>query len=106
MLNPLGVHGIKCLECKLEICDQGITTRLGEILTDNYTHELHLVRVRGHGVGGNDPAALAELVGTVLSDGILVDQWQQDSHCELVVLLSKILIETSSNEGKTLPTLL
>jgi hypothetical protein len=74
VLDLLGVHGIESLECELEVCDQGVAAGLGEVFTDDHAHELHFVGVRGHGVGGNDPAALAELVGTVLLDGILVDR--------------------------------
>lgn len=73
MLDPLGVHGVKRLERKLEIVDEGITTGLGEVFTDDHTHELHLVRVRRHGVGGNNPAALAKLVGTMLLEGALIN---------------------------------
>lgn len=66
VLNPLRVHSIKRLECELEVGYQSVATRLGEVLTDDNAHELHLVGMRGHGVRRNNPAALAELMGTKL----------------------------------------
>ena len=59
LLNAFSIHGIQRLERELEIRNQRIAARLGEVLAYDDTHELHLVRVRRHGVGGNDPAAFA-----------------------------------------------
>jgi hypothetical protein len=65
LLDLLGVKLVKCLQRELEVGDEGVTSRLGEVLAHDDAHQLHLLGMRRHGVGGYDPAALAELVGTV-----------------------------------------
>lgn len=66
LLDLLGVKLVESLEGKLEVGDQSIASRLGEVLAHDHTHELHLLRVRRHGVCGYDPATLAELMGAAL----------------------------------------
>ena len=65
LLDLLSIHSVKGLESELEVGDEGIATGLGEVLTDDNTHEFHLLGVRSHGVGRHDPAALAKLMGTI-----------------------------------------
>ena len=46
----------------LEVSEQCVTTRLGEVFAYDYTQHLHLLRVRRHGVGWDNPTALTELM--------------------------------------------
>jgi hypothetical protein len=64
LLDLLLVHSIKCLKRKLEVRDESIAACLGKVFANDNTHQLHLFRMRCHGVGGNDPATLSQLVGT------------------------------------------
>ena len=66
LLDLLGIKLVESLEGKLEVGDQSIASRLGEVLAHDHTHDLHLLRVRRHGVCGYDPATLAELMGAAL----------------------------------------
>jgi hypothetical protein len=66
LLDLLLVELVKCLQSKLEVGDKRVTARLCEVLAYDDAHQLHLLRVWRHGIGGNDPTALAELMGTVL----------------------------------------
>lgn len=67
LLDLLSVKLVQCLQRKFEVGDQSVTSRLCKILAHDDAHQLHLVRMRRHGVGGDNPAALAELVGAIRS---------------------------------------
>lgn len=67
LLNLLSIKLVQCLKRELEVGDQSVTSRLCEVLAHNDAHQLHLFRVWRHGVGGDNPAALAELVGAIRS---------------------------------------
>lgn len=64
LLKLLGIKLVERLQGELEIRQQGVTARLGEVLTHDNAHQFHLVRVGCHCVGRDDPATLTELVGT------------------------------------------
>jgi hypothetical protein len=56
------VHVVEHADAELDVGEQGVASALGEVLADNDTQHLQVVGVWRHGVGGDDPAALAELV--------------------------------------------
>lgn len=66
-LDLLRIELIEYLQRKLEIGNQRIAARLGEVLAHNDSDHLHPFRVRGHGVSGDNPPSLTELMGTKLS---------------------------------------
>jgi hypothetical protein len=63
-LNLLLVQRIQRLQRKLEVGDERVAAGLGKVFAHDDAQHLHFLRVRGHGVGGDDPAAFAELMGT------------------------------------------
>ena len=63
------VHLNQLSKRKLQIRHQRIAPAAREVLAHDDAHHLEALRVRSHGVGRHDPAALAELVG----DGELVE---------------------------------
>ena len=70
----------------LDVSDQRIASAPTEILADHDAHELQVLAVRSHGVGGDDPAALAECVGDL----------------ELVELVLVGGVEAEGDEGEAL----
>ena len=79
------VHLLELVDGQLKVGDEGVAARAGEILADDDAHELHVFGMRGHGVGGDDPAALTELMG----DG------------ELVEGMFVFRVQTECDEGQT-----
>jgi hypothetical protein len=65
-LNLLSVQRVERLDSELEVGNERVAARLGEVFAHDDAQHLHLLRVWGHGIGGDDPAALAELMGTFL----------------------------------------
>lgn len=65
LLNLLGVQRVERLDSELEVGDERVAARLCKVLAHDDAQHLHLLRVWGHGVGGDYPAALTELMGTV-----------------------------------------
>jgi hypothetical protein len=90
LLDRVGIHVIQNLHAQLKIRQQLIASRLGKILSDDYTQHLEILGVRGHSVGWHNPGALAQLV----------------SECELVVVLVGLGVEAESDERETVSTLL
>ena len=63
MQDLLIVQLDQLLDCELDVRDQGIAARAREVFAHDHAHHLQRFAVRGHGVGGHDPAAFAQLVG-------------------------------------------
>lgn len=82
------VHGLEDLEGQFDVLNQAVTAGLGEIFTHDDTHQLERFAVRSHGVGGNNPAALTELVG----------------NSELIENMVLGRVEAESHQGQTLST--
>lgn len=89
-LNLELIHRIQNLHTQLNIAEQGVASGLGEIFTDYDAQHFEVGGVRRHGIGGDDPAARAELVG----------------ECEFVIVFVEFWVETESHERKTLSILL
>lgn len=85
-LKVVPVHFIKDLKSQLNVCNQAVTAVLAEVLTDDNTHQLKLLAVWGHCVGGNNPATLTELM----------------SNSEFIVKGSPVLVKAESNQRQTL----
>nr|POF24088.1 37s ribosomal protein s9, mitochondrial [Quercus suber] len=68
-LKLLVIHLAQLGHGQLEVRDEGVAARAGEVLAHDHAHHLEVLRVGRHGVGGHDPPALAELV----RDGKLVE---------------------------------
>jgi hypothetical protein len=106
-LNLLLIKRIERLQRKLEVRDECVAARPGEVFANDDTQHLHLLGVRRHGVRGDDPAAFAELVGTIDSH-VSVQRVRDDDttvvdlHSELIILLSEIFVDPRSNERQTL----
>jgi len=62
-LQRLGIDLAQRLHREPDIGNQRVAPAPAEILADDDAHELELLRVRRHGVGGDDPAVLTQLVG-------------------------------------------
>ena len=78
------VHVVQGLQRDGKVADERIASGLREVFADDDAHQLELIRVRGHGVCGDDPAALTELVG----------------NRELVVQLAVLRVEAEGYQGK------
>jgi hypothetical protein len=64
LLQLLGVHCVQCLQSLFEVRNESVAARAREVFAHDNAHHFHFLGVWGHGVGGYDPAAFAELVGT------------------------------------------
>jgi hypothetical protein len=53
---------IENLHTEFDIRQQLIASALGEILSDNHAQHLQILRVRGHRISRDDPAALTKLM--------------------------------------------
>jgi hypothetical protein len=80
LLNFLRIQGIQVRNCELEIRNQRVAARLGEVFAHDDAQHLHLLAVRGHGVGGDNPAAFAKLMGAVRML-VLLDAIQRHGVC-------------------------
>jgi hypothetical protein len=85
LLNLLRLHSVQDLHAQLDIVQQLVTSRLGEVLSDDNSQHLEIVGVRSHGIGWHDPRALAELV----------------SESEFVVVLVGLFVQTEGHERQT-----
>jgi hypothetical protein len=65
-LQLLLIQAIQRLQREFEIRDKCVTAGFCKVFAHNDAQHLHLFRVGSHGVGGDDPAAFAELVGTAM----------------------------------------
>jgi hypothetical protein len=93
LLNLLGIERVERLDGELEVGNEGIAARLGEVFAHDDAQHLHLLRVWRHGVGGDDPAALAELMGAVvIVSGGFCELRTRHLHSELIIMLVEILI--------------
>lgn len=86
ILQLLHIQFRKLLHCHLEICNQGITSAPGEVLTDDNAHHLDFIRIGCHRVRRNHPTSLSQVV----CDG------------KLIKLVSVFWIEAESHQWKTL----
>ena len=62
LVHSLLIHRIQRLQRQLDINKQSIAPGPREILPHHHAHQLQLLAMRRHGVGGDDPAALAKVV--------------------------------------------
>lgn len=76
-LNFLRIELVQRLQRKLEVGEQCVATRLGEILAHDDTQHLHLLRMRRHRVGGDDPSTFAELMSTAHISRLLAENFEQ-----------------------------
>ena len=83
LLYGLRIHLFQCIQRQLNIIDQGVASRTGEVFSDNDSHELELLAVGSHGVGGHDPAALTQVMG----------------NGELVIMVLGLGVESECHEG-------
>ena len=86
LIHRLSTHRIQTLQRGFDVRDKGIASRAGEVLPYDDAHEFQLLAVRGHGVGGHDPAPFAEVVG----------------HGEFVVVRVAGGVEAEGDEGEAL----
>lgn len=56
------VHLTKSLERKFDVIDEKVGSWESKVLANDYAHHLQCLAVRGHGVGGHNPAAFTEMV--------------------------------------------
>ena len=82
LLQLLRIHLLERLQRELDVLDQGIASGARKVFADDNTHHLEALRVRGHGVGGDNPATLPQLV----------------SDCELVKSVLIFWLEAESYE--------
>lgn len=61
--EDLLVRLLEKTNAELDVVDEHVALAAGEILTDDNTEHLEVLGVRGHGVGGDDPATAAEGAG-------------------------------------------
>lgn len=80
------VHGVQGLEGQLDIDQKAVAAVHAEVLTDDNTHQFHLLAMGCHGVGRDNPSALAQLVG----DG------------KLIVITVGVRGQTEGYQGQTL----
>lgn len=90
LLDLILVQVLQQLHAELDIAQQLVTPRLGEVLADHHAQHLQVLRLGRHGVGGHDPGARAQLVG----EG------------ELVVVFVGGGVEAEGDEGEALAGLL
>ena len=64
LLDLLFIERVQSLQRKLEVRNKRVAPRLGEVFANYDAHKLHLLGVWRHGVCGDDPSALAELMST------------------------------------------
>jgi hypothetical protein len=84
------VHVVQHLQAQLDVSEQQVTARLGEVLAHHDTQHLQVLGMRRHGVGWHHPAALAQLVG----------------QGELVVVLVELLVQAEGDERQASAALL
>lgn len=84
-LDLLLIHIIQDTHTEFNIIKELITSTLAEILSDNHAQHLEIFGVGRHGVGWNDPAPTAQLVG----------------ECEFIVVVSFLGVEAECDEGET-----
>ena len=63
LLYGFRIHIFQCLQGQLDVIDQSVASRTGEVFSDDDSHEFELFTVGSHGVGGHDPAALTQVMG-------------------------------------------
>ena len=63
LLYGLCIHPFQCFQGQLDVIDQGVASRTGEVFSDDNSHEFELLTVRSHGVSGHDPAAFTQVMG-------------------------------------------
>lgn len=84
VLHRLLVEGIQGFQGRNNVAHQNLTSRARKVLADDDTQHLEMLQLGGHGVGGHDPAALAETGRNV----------------KLVIMVG--CVQAESNQGKTL----
>ncbi len=57
------IHLFQCVQGQLDVIDQAVTSRTGEVFSNDDSHEFELLTVWSHGVGRHDPAALTQVMG-------------------------------------------
>lgn len=62
IILPVFISLRKSLDNKTNVSDERIATASTEVLADDDTHQLQLLAMRRHGVGGHHPSTLAELM--------------------------------------------
>jgi hypothetical protein len=90
LLDSLLVHTIEGLEAQLDVREEGVTSRLGEVLSDYHSQHLQILGMRRHRVCRDNPATLPQLVG----------------HGEFVVMLVVFGIKAECNEREAFAVLL
>ena len=88
MLYGLRIHPFQRIQRQLDVIDQGVASSTGEVFSDNDSHELELLAVGSHGVGGHDPAALTQVMG----------------NGELVIMVLGLGVKSECHEGQTFPS--
>ena len=83
LLYGLRIHLFQCIQRQLDVIDQGVASGTGEVFSDDDSHELELLAVGSHGVGGHDPAALTQ----VMRNG------------ELVIMVLGLGVKSECHEG-------
>ena len=63
LLYGLRIHLFQCFQRQLNVIDQSVASRTGEIFSNDDSHEFELFTVGSHGVGGHDPAAFTQVMG-------------------------------------------
>ena len=83
LLYGLRIHLFQCFQGQLDVIDQGVASRTGEVFSDDDSHELELFTMRSHRVGGHDPAALTQVMG----------------NGELVIMVLGLGVESECHKG-------
>ena len=84
LLHSLLIHALQHLQAQLHIFDKRITSRTGEILTHNHTHQFQFLAVRRHGIGGHNPSSFTEVVG----------------YGKLVIMVLVLRVEAEGDKGE------
>ena len=83
LLYGLRIHLFQCIQGQFNVIDQGVASRTGEVFSDDDSHEFELLTVGSHGVGGHDPAPLAQVMG----------------NRELVIMVLGLRVKSECHEG-------
>lgn len=90
LLDLIAVHLLKQLHAELDIDDERVTSVLCKVLADYDTQHLEVIRMRGHGIRWNDPAA----------------RTQSMSQGELIEMPIRVRCQPKSDQRQTLTRLL
>lgn len=83
LLYGLRIHLFQCIQGQFDVIDQGVASRTGEVFSDDDSHEFELLTMGSHGVGGHDPAPLAQVMG----------------NRELVIMVLGLRVKSECHEG-------